>query len=101
MWIAYIDETGHTGDRLDDPNQQLLTLAAVMVEDMHVQSLARSMRSLAAEFGFGELRGPDIFHCKHGWAGVYTEDQISADGGFLDLIETNKCRATHATINKR
>jgi len=100
MWIAYIDETGHTGDRLDDPDQQLLILAAVMVEDLQVQPLARSMRSLAAEFGVRELHGYDMFHGKNGWAGVSTEVRISACGRALDFLKAHECKVTHATIDK-
>jgi len=100
MWIAYIDESGNTGDRLDDPSQRLLVLAAVMVEDLQVQPLARSMRSLTAEFGVREFHGYDIFHGKNRWAGVSLEVRIDAYNRALDLLKTHDCNVTHATIDK-
>ena len=36
MWLSYLDESGNTGSNLDDPDQPVHLIAAVMVPEDQV-----------------------------------------------------------------
>mgnify|MGYP000922525510 CR=1 FL=1 len=40
MWLTYVDESGNTGAKLDDPNQPYHVLAAISVREDVVAALA-------------------------------------------------------------
>lgn len=52
MLLCYLDESGHTGTNLDDPEQRAFTLAGFALEPGLWGSLAGDLRDIAAaQFG--------------------------------------------------
>lgn len=43
MWLCYIDESGNTGRRLDDPDQPIHWMAAVLVPETKVLELTNAL----------------------------------------------------------
>jgi Protein of unknown function (DUF3800) len=53
MWLFYMDESGNTGTRLDDPDQPIFYLAAIAVPEQQVNPLEREFRRIVTTH-FGE-----------------------------------------------
>ena len=48
MWLSYLDESGNTGGNLEDPDQPIHLIAAVMVPEDQVQGLSSAFHLLPA-----------------------------------------------------
>jgi hypothetical protein len=103
--FAYIDETGHTGLRLDDPRQPILTLVAVIVPEDQVQALGTSIRELTT-FALGwlprgiEVHGQELWSGTGPWKSLSHEQRIALYTEALELLETHHAYIAHASINK-
>jgi len=69
--LIYVDESGNTGLRTDDPDQPLLVLTALMVAPENVRQLEKAVRDIGEKY-FGpqarntdfELHGAEIYQRK-------------------------------------
>jgi hypothetical protein len=103
--FAYIDETGHSGNRLDDPRQPILTLVAVVINENQVQPLAKSLRDLVfAVLGWRpsgiEVHGQQIWAGTGPWKGIAPERRLASYVDALGLLEKHEALVAHASIDK-
>lgn len=54
MLICYMDESGNTGRRLDDPDQPFHTIAAIVVREDRVREMTDRLNSLASQAPTGD-----------------------------------------------
>ena len=64
MHFVYFDETGNTGTRLDDPQQTIFVLGALIVPESEWQALERDLER-AVNHAFPHPR-PDAFEVRGG-----------------------------------
>lgn len=80
MLICYLDESGNTGRKLDDPNQPFHTIAAVLVREDRVREMTDRLDTLASRAptgsGLVEYHGIELFHGMRAWDGVYARRRI-------------------------
>lgn len=107
MWLTYVDESGNTGTKLDDPNQPHHVLAGVSVcEDVvnHVaehldavslQFLGSARRSTATEFHAAQLKGGD-----GPWRGVKPPVRIDAFKAALEPLSWDGVFVSYASVDK-
>lgn len=105
MWLGYLDETGNTGDRLDDPDNPTLVLAAVLVHEEQVQPLARAMEGLVTTIldvqpGQVELHGCAIFQRTGRWKRVSVDKRVEVYSKAIDLLAAHECVVAHSSIDK-
>lgn len=108
MWLAYVDESGNTGHRLDDPDQPNHILVAVCVREDVVPAVAAhidgvvqrhlgtSERSRATELHAAELKAG-----KGPWAGFDPSTRVAAFSDALAPLSWDGVLVAHATIDKR
>lgn len=105
MWLAYIDESGNTGVRLDDPDQPVHWMVAVVVPEDQVRSLAVALDGVVATVGgvagHAELHGAALFGGDGDWAGVKPQGRVNVYREALALLATHDCFVAHSTIDKR
>ncbi len=74
MLFCYLDESGNTGSRLDDPDQPHHYLVAVMVREDKVSLLSERLDDLAANApttsSLEEYHGQEMFSGEGPWEGV-------------------------------
>jgi hypothetical protein len=105
VWLCYLDESGNTGRRLDDPDQPVHLIAAVMVPEERVADMARSMDVLAAQWLPPELRraefhGAALYSGNGPWKGVAPGDRIQVYRSVLQLISELEAVVAHASVDK-
>lgn len=105
MWLAYVDESGNTGARLDDPDQPIHWMVAVVVPEEHVRGLAIALdgvvATIGAREGSAELHGSQLFGGDGEWKGVKPQVRINVYREALALLATHDCFVAHSTIDKR
>ncbi len=105
VWLAYLDESGNTGHRLDDPDQPIHYLVAVLVPEEHVLSLASDLQAIAARTCPGnptaELHGAQLFGGDGDWRGIPVTNRVQAYKEALALIGRYGCVVAHSSIDKR
>lgn len=60
MWFTYMDESGNTGMRLDDPMQPVHLIAAVLVPEEKVTELHEKIAAVGKAFFGGHCNQPDF-----------------------------------------
>lgn len=104
MWLAYLDESGNTGRRLDDPDQPIHWLVAVLVPEDKVLPLAHAVEALLSvrrsDGLLPELHGSELFGGNGDWRGVSPEDRINIYQGALELLRDHDCVVAHSSIDK-
>lgn len=104
MYLCYIDESGNTGRRLDDPDQPIHWIAAVLVPETRVAGLTQHLDAIVsaalpaapeAEVHAAELHGGD-----GAWRGVNPVDRVAVFDAFLDALPQFECTVSYASINK-
>lgn len=103
MYLTYLDESGNTGTKLDDPEQPFHYMAAVLVPEEHVNALAFDLDRLIVERGqplHTELHGAPLFRGSDDWEGVVPEQRVSLYRQSLELLSTHSCVVAHACIDK-
>lgn len=101
--LTYIDETGTSV--LEDAEQPILTVVAVLVKEDQVQPLSESMRSLAMRaLGWRPLRfefhGYEIFHGEGHWAPLDQPSLVQAYRDAIGLLERHDISVAFSSINK-
>lgn len=104
MWFCYLDEAGNTGKNLNDRQQPLHVVAAVMVREEHVMSLAEAVRCLLDQTPTtprqSELHGADLYGGRGGWAVLSHDERNALYFNALGLLEAHACAVAHSTIDK-
>jgi len=105
VWLMFMDESGNTGKKLDDPDQPIHWMVAVLVPEDHVLALSRDMDALMApaEARLGrpvELHAVNLYRGKAEWKGVPPQERIDIADQALSLLAAHECAIIHACIDK-
>lgn len=104
MLFCYLDESGNTGSRLDDPDQPYHYLVAVMVREDKVSMLSERLDGLAANAPttaeLVEYHGQQMFAGKGPWQGVVPQVRINEYAKALAVIAEVDAHIAYASINK-
>ena len=104
MLICYLDEAGNTGRRLDDPDQPIHFIAAVMVREDRLRMMSQRLDDLAARaptyWSLREYHGYDLFHGEGDWEGSYPDRRIRAYSQALSVLAEVDAGVAYAAINK-
>lgn len=105
MLFCYLDESGNTGDRLDDPDQPYHYLVAVMVREDMVSRLTSRLDELAAEAPttarLDEYHGQEMFSGRGPWDGIAPKARLQEYAKALSVIQDAEASIAYASINKR
>ena len=104
MLLCYLDESGNTGSRLDDPRQPYHYLVAVMVREDKVSQLSERLDELAGgavtTTKLMEYHGQELFAGSGPWDGVEPHVRIGEYEKALAVITEVGAHIAHASINK-
>lgn len=107
MWLTYVDESGNTGKKLDDPDQPFHVLVGVSVREDVVGNLAAYIDGIAArQFGTAartkatELHASQLKGGNGAFAGVPVADRLAVYRAVLEPLAWDGVFVSHATINK-
>jgi hypothetical protein len=86
VYLIYLDESGNTGSRLDDPQQPIHTIVGVIVRDRHWHTCESQMNGIIEDYippadrqGF-EFHTSDLFQGRRyfaGWQWVVREEILN------------------------
>lgn len=104
MYLAYLDESGNTGRKLDDPYQPVHWLVAVLVpEDRAIPlmlALDEVVRGHIPDDPKRELHGAELFGGDGIWRGVPPAVRLAVYQDALASLAANDCSIAHASIDK-
>ena len=103
MWLCFVDESGNTGNKLDDPDQPLHVISAVMVPESQLDPLRAAFDAVAEAHGpegWTEFHGADLYSGSDCWLGVKPQARIDAYAAALAVMDTVEVHIAHASINK-
>lgn len=104
MLICYLDESGNTGRKLDDPAQPFHTIAAVLVREDRVREMTDRLDELASraptETELVEYHGSELFHGIRAWDGVYPRQRIAEYSTALSVLRQIEAGVVHSAIDK-
>ncbi|GIG29496.1 DUF3800 domain-containing protein [Cellulomonas marina] len=105
MFLTYLDESGNTGSRLDDPDQPVHWLVAVLVPEEQVLPLAAAVDAVVAahvpQDPRRELHGAELFGGDKRWRGVPPGTRLEVYEEALRLLQAHGCAVAHASVDKR
>ena len=104
MLFCYLDESGNTGSRLDDPDQPYHYLVAVIVREDRVSLLSERLDELADGAAtvtpLVEYHGQELFSGRGPWQGVEPQVRVDEFAKALAVIaEVDACIA-YSSIDK-
>lgn len=89
---------------MDDPDQPIHWLVAVLVPEDQVLPLSHAVEALLSlsrtDARLPELHGADLFGGKNDWAGVDPAERVRIYGSALRLLAEHDCVIAHASIDK-
>lgn len=104
MEFCYLDESGNTGRRLDDPGQPVHLIAAVLVREDRVRIMAQQLDALARSaptiVPLIEYHGNELFGGTGAWKGVLPRQRIGEYAKALRVLEAVDATVIHASIDK-
>lgn len=104
MLISYLDESGNTGRRLDDPSQPHHVIAAVVVREDRVREMTDRLDDLAARAPTTqpliEYHGNELFGGNGAWEGVFPRQRIGEYAKALDVLVQIEAAVAFASIDK-
>ena len=104
MLICYLDESGNTGRRLDDPAQPLHSIAAVLLREDRIRTMTDRLDALAAaaptQTPLLEYRGYEMFSGAGSWKGVHPHQRIEEYAKALSVLGEVEASVAYASINK-
>ncbi len=104
MLVCYLDESGNTGKRLDDPDQPIHYLAAVIVREDRIRDMADRLHALAdaapTSEPLVEYHGDQLFHGSGPWHDVPPRLRVSEYARALSVMRQVDADVAHASINK-
>lgn len=107
MWLTYVDESGNTGKKLDDPQQPFHVLVGVSVREDKVGPLATYIDGVASkQFGTPrrtratEIHGSELKGGNGAFKGVSVSERLAVYRAVLEPLSWEGVFVSHATINK-
>lgn len=107
MWLTYLDESGNTGRRLDDPDQPCHVIAGVSVrEDMvgrvasHIDDVVASRLHTRARTKRTELHGIELRRGSGPWSEMSPAERISVLRESLEPLRWDGVMVSYAAVNK-
>ena len=104
MLISYLDESGNTGKRLDDPVQPHHYVAAVLVREDRIRDMTAQLNSLArvapTAAPLSEYRGSEIFSGLGAWFGVPPRRRVAEYKRALTVLREVDAVVAHVSIDK-
>ena len=104
MLICYLDESGNTGRKLDDPDQPFHTIAAIAVCEDRVREMADRLDLLASQAPTSdhlvEYHGVELFHGTGAWGGVHPRERINEYSKALSVLSRVDAGVVYASIDK-
>lgn len=104
MLICYLDESGNTGKRLDDPDQPIHYLVAVIVREDRIRDMGDRLQALADAAPVGEslveYHGDELFHGSGPWQDVPPRLRVGEYAKALSVMSAVGAGVAHASINK-
>ncbi len=108
MHLVYIDESGNTGTNLDDPQQPVFVLCAMIVAEDHWQNLETELRTALDELlpqwrdieGF-EVHAADLRNGRGCFEGVRVDDRISLRDTWMRIGARHGVKLIHRPIHKK
>lgn len=107
MPLVSFDETGNTGENLDDPQQPIFALGALIVPEACWQRLERALEAtLAAQFPAlfadgTEIHGKDLRNGTGPFRGVAPSDRIALRDAWLRIAASHSLKFVYRSILKR
>ena len=104
MLLCYLDESGNTGRRLDDPDQPFYMIAAVIVREDRVHEMVTRLDALASQAPtikpLIEYRGNELFGGRGNWKGVRPHQRIDEYAKALSVLAEVEAGVAYASIYK-
>ncbi|MDO5533566.1 MAG: DUF3800 domain-containing protein [Propionibacteriaceae bacterium] len=105
MWLAFIDESGNTGRKLDDPDQPVHWMAAVLVPEDKAMALSLGLDGIVSGIPgvspAAEIHGAALFRGIDEWADVPPGERVAVYEAALALLSSHDCVVAHASIAKK
>lgn len=104
MLICYLDESGNTGRRLDDPEQPIHLIAAVMIVEDRVREMTDRLDVLAQQAPTSqpliEYHGSQLYRGSGPWMGVPPSQRIDAYAEALSVVDRVEAGIAYASVDK-
>jgi len=104
MLLCYVDESGSTGSRLDDADQPVHYVLAVLVREDRVRQMNDRLEEIAADAPTAkallEYHGNELFGGSGEWTGVPPRQRIREYDKALAVLAEVGATVVHASINK-
>ena len=104
MLISYLDESGNTGKRLDDPMQPHHYVAAVLIREDRIRDMTARLNSLAqiapTTTPLGEYRGSELFSGLGAWVDVPPRQRIAEYKRALTVLQEVDAVVAQVSIDK-
>lgn len=107
MHLVYLDESGNTGNNLDDPTQPIFVLGALIVPEACWQQLERDLEaSLAAHFpgvaeAGTEIHAGDLRASRGAFKGVGVAERVGLRDAWLKLAHGAGLKFVYRSIEKK
>jgi len=104
MYLGYLDESGNTGRRLDDADQPILWMVAVLVPEDEVHGLTLAADKIMAKclpsLPTHEIHAQELFAGAGPWRDTKPKLRIKVMRKTLALLAKHDCAVVHASIDK-
>jgi len=104
VYLGFLDESGNTGSKLDDPDQPVHWLAAVLVPENNASALSHHLddvvRLALPHAPTAEVHAAELHHGDGPWRGASPSDRVKVVDEFLDALTLHQCSVFHASIDK-
>jgi hypothetical protein len=107
VYLFYLDESGHTGNNLNDPNQPITWMVALAIKPEVVPVIEESLRKIAkancptrASAPDFEFKGSSIFQATGDFQNLPPAQRVTLQGDIVATLTANKVRIFARGIDK-
>ncbi len=107
MFLFYLDESGHTGNNLSDPDQPITWMVALAIDSQAVPATEAALRSIAKKQFYKradkpdfEFKGQRIFQGEGDFANLKPPERIQLYNEILSTLSSNGIRIFARGIHK-
>ncbi len=108
MICAYLDDAGNTGQRLDDLDQPLHYVGALLVPESkwaYVKTALKSAESIARERGYREdsleFHGKEVYQGEKGWSSLSFADRLIVYESCISAFDTEGVSLCYGICDKQ
>ena len=107
MHLVYFDESGNTGNNLDDPQQPILVVGALIVPETCWQSLETDLESALTEhlpslsYPVGEIHGSDLRNGMGPMRGIPVAERVALRDAWLRVAHNHGLKFVYRSIEKK